>query len=58
LTDGHVASVDSWSQIAKQEDGLGNPKHVNFMVVVKVSAMDKLTWREACFAELQYNIVQ
>ena len=36
--DGHVASVDDfWSQLAKQKDGLGNPKYVNLMVVVKVA---------------------
>jgi len=30
---GHVASL--LSQVAKQKDGLGNPKYVNLMVVVK-----------------------
>jgi len=34
--DGHVASVDEyWSQVAKQKDGLGNPKYINLMLVVK-----------------------
>lgn len=31
-----VAAVDHfWSQVAKQKYGLGNPKHVNLMVVIK-----------------------
>jgi len=36
--DGHVASVvDFWSQVAKQKDGLGNPKYVNLTVVIKAA---------------------
>ena len=47
--DGHVALVDEyWSQVAKQKDGLGTPKYINLMLVVKaaLSAMDKLMWRK------------
>jgi len=36
--DGHVASVDEyWSQVAKQKNGLGNPKYINLMLVVKAA---------------------
>jgi len=36
--DGHVASVDEyWSQVAKQKDGLGTPKYINLMFVVKAA---------------------
>jgi hypothetical protein len=36
--DGDVVPVDQyWSQVSKQKDGLGHPKYVNLMVVVKAA---------------------
>ena len=46
--DGHVVSFDEyWSQVAKQKDGLGNPKYINLMLVVKAALYIRLSHGQA-----------